>query len=162
MLSFSCFTITYSTEKGHDFLHIKYLGGDIGLCPVEVCRSSWELPGMIACCNVWKSGPSMPKHINDTLMNPTLILAIICHWLLLCFSRILWCPDQLSWSSHCHYSFGWMWQALFWGQSMVESVWITFSGSASHTVSAPWLQPTRLSRDFLKGSESFLDIKQLL
>lgn len=46
---------------------------------------------------------------------------------------------------------------------MVESVWIAFSGGASHTMSAPWLQPTRLKRDFFKkGSESFLDIKQLL
>lgn len=31
---------------------------------------------------------------------------------------------------------------------MVESVWIAFSGGASHTMSAPWLQPARLKRDF--------------
>lgn len=144
MLLFWCFLITYNAEEKNSFPQIKYLGGDMGLCPGEFCTSSWKPPGVTACCNIWQSSLHVPKHINDTLMNPTLIFAVICHWLLLCFSRILWHPDWLPWSSHCHCVFGGMWQASFWGQSMVESVWITFSGGASHTMSAPWLQPTRL------------------
>lgn len=57
----------------HAFLHIKYLGGDRGLCPLEVCRSSWKLPGTIACCNamqVWSLYAQTHQwHANESYFN---------------------------------------------------------------------------------------------
>lgn len=83
-------------------LATKTLGGDLRLCPIQIHSPSWTYLGSRSCCNVWQSGAYGHRYINNKLMSLTLICAIICCWLLLYFSRILWYPEQLSWSSRCH------------------------------------------------------------